>query len=133
MKLLLLAVLAVIQCFAQDTTRFSLPGENTWQWLKRQHFCDVGACSGAGLAFMNWGSAEPPVYDNVEIEPDKPLVASQPFKEPRPGDMFYDEIAEREIKTRTRNGVRDTATVRVFRRGVFIGYLRTHSSPLVTI
>jgi hypothetical protein len=82
---------------------------------------------------LNWGSAEPPVYDNVEIEPDAALVASRPFTEPKPGDLFYDERAEQEIKTRMRNGVRDTATVRIYRRGVFIGYLRTHTSPVVTI
>jgi hypothetical protein len=119
----------------KDTdTRISLPGENTWQWLKRQGFCDIGPCEGGGFAFLNWTDAQPPVYDNVEVEPDAPLVASRPFAEPKPGDLFFDERAEQEIKTRMRNGVHDIDTMRVFRRGVFIGYTRrTNTSPLITI
>jgi hypothetical protein len=55
----------------------SLPRETTWGWLSRTGMCTAGDCEGGhgGTAYMNWGDAIPPVYDNIEIEPEEVLLA----------------------------------------------------------
>jgi hypothetical protein len=67
----------------------SLPHENTWQWLVRTGMCMIGGCERArgGLAYMNWGEAQQPVYDNIEVKPDEILLAPYPFKEPAPDNL----------------------------------------------
>jgi hypothetical protein len=119
------ALPVVVKAQAADKWR-SLPHETTWQWLVRTGMCTTGLCEGGhgGMAYMNWGDAHAPVYDNVEIEPHEVLLAPYPFTEPAPSNPLYNAQAEREIKTRMRSGVHDTGTARVYRLGVFVGYLR---------
>jgi hypothetical protein len=97
----------------------ALPNENTWQWLVRNHLCTSGGCQGgSSLAYVNWGDAKAPIYDNIEVAPDLKLIASFPFEEPKPDNPRYDAAVELEIKTR----IHDENVFRVYVRGVFVGY-----------
>jgi hypothetical protein len=113
----------------------SLPHETCWQWLVRTGMCITGRCDGGHgtMAYMNWGDAHAPVYDNLEVEPDAELMVEYPFMEPNPREPRYSARAEREIKTRMRNGVHDETLSRVYRRGMFEGYTRRAEHRLVTI
>jgi hypothetical protein len=138
--ILLIAIALVVMCNtlgAQEVRRAvpvvpgntewrSLPRETTWQWLVRTGMCTTGLCEGGhgGAAFINWGEAKEPVYDNTEIEPDEILLAPYPFTEPAPDNPLYNAEAEQEIKRRLRGGVHDETVTRVYRRGVFVGYAR---------
>jgi hypothetical protein len=73
--------------------------ESTWQWLQRNHL--------PGL----------PGRDNVELEPISILVPVDPFVEPKPGELRYDAQIEHEL-----DGSNPHSYVRLYRRGVFVGY-----------
>jgi len=82
----------------------ALPGENTSDYLARNDL------------------AGPPGKNNIEFEPNKPLSAIYPFQQPVPGDKDYDEDYEA-IISRRGGRVQDCGTeIRMFRRGVFVGY-----------
>ena len=89
-------------CPAQtdDALTTSNPGETTWEWIARNHLPGI------------------PVNSSIEIEPNKPLIATHPFTKPKPGDKFYDAKKEAALGTELSDGT----LVRLYRRGVFIGY-----------
>jgi hypothetical protein len=72
-------------------------------------------------------------YVNVEIAPNEVLVSSHPFREPAPGQQFYDSRAEEQIRTHASDN--GWIVSRLFRRGVFCGYIlwRPPVAPMVTI
>jgi len=120
-----LLLLGVSVCTANEGDKWrALPNESTWQWLVRVRMCTTGDCQNGdhgSMAFMNWGDDTPPVYDNVEMEPDEKLVSSYPFREPSPSEPFYDERAEESIQVH--DNYNGWIVSRMFRRGVFVGYL----------
>jgi hypothetical protein len=65
----------------------ALPNETTWQWLIRNHMCRDCGENHSGIAWFNWGIERAPVYENIELAPDEPLIPAYPFVEPIPGDV----------------------------------------------
>jgi hypothetical protein len=76
-----------------------LDGETTWQWIQRNHL--------TGL----------PGRNNMELEPRRTLIATQPFAKPKDGEQLYDTKIELEIQGENKRGY-----YRFYRRGVFVGY-----------
>src|SRR5437899_6893521 len=76
--------------------------ESTWQWRQRNHR--------PGL----------PGRHNVQLEPISILVPVDPFVEPKPGELRYDAQTEHEL-----DGSNPHSYVRLYRRGVFVGYDRS--------
>ncbi len=77
----------------------TLDGETTWQWIQRNHL--------TGL----------PGRNNMELEPRRTLIATQPFAKPKVGEQLYDTKIELEIQGENKRGY-----YRFYRRGVFVGY-----------
>ncbi|KAF5407387.1 MAG: hypothetical protein Udaeo2_25040 [Candidatus Udaeobacter sp.] len=77
----------------------TLDGETTWQWIQRNHL--------TGL----------PGRNNMELEPRRTLIATQPFAKPKVGEQLYDTKIELEIQGENKRGY-----YRFYRRGVFAGY-----------
>jgi hypothetical protein len=76
-----------------------MDGETTWQWIERNHL--------TGL----------PGRNNMELEPRRTLIATQPFAKPKVGEQLYDTKIELEIQGENKRGY-----YRLYRRGVFVGY-----------
>jgi hypothetical protein len=53
----------------------------------------------------------------MEIEPYRSLITTHPFAKPKAGDQFYDAQIEHEL-----NGTNPLSYMRIYRRGVFVGY-----------
>jgi hypothetical protein len=112
----------------------SLHGETCWQWLNRVGYCTTGGCEGGksnDLAYLNWSDESAPFLDNIEMEPNEVLLAPYPFIEPDITNQAYDYDAETEIRTRSESD--DIMISRVYRRGIFVGYVITQRKPLVKI
>jgi hypothetical protein len=107
----------------------ALANENTWQWIARNHLKRLPE---------NWIERNHPTKilaekwtdrkdlkrlpeNTVELEPDKVLVAMFPFRAPIEGQEGYSAGKEALI---ARGGQMPDGgkLVRVFRRGMFVGY-----------
>ena len=81
----------------------SNPGENTLDWLRKGNN-----------------------FHGAEAEPEKALIPTEPFKTPKPGDMFYDAKIELWMQ-----GANPSNYARLYRRGVFVGYV--HDEPHLAV
>jgi hypothetical protein len=55
--------------------------------------------------------------DDMELEPRRTLIATQPFAKPKVGEQPYDTKIELEMQGENKRGY-----YRFYRRGVFVGY-----------
>jgi hypothetical protein len=66
---------------------------------------------------IGMNAALPP--SSIEICPHDPLIPAYPYALPKPGDAFYAARGEAEVA----NSI-STNVVRVYARGVFVGYAK---------
>jgi len=119
----------VASAYAQGDKDRALPEETTWSWMTRTRFCSHcdGSHNPGAMAFVNWSNDLSRRYDNIEMEPDEVLRTPTPFREPKFGEPHYDSFSENQI--RTHDNHHGFIVSRLFRRGIFTGYL--HWKPPV--